>query len=170
MPHMKVWHGQPPVTSCHASKTPNCLVHSGGVHAAAAIVTPCQWGHVVLIHRGTPLRDQTARKQDQGFQSETMLSPENGVRGSRDVLPGGNGFQSALLDRNTEGGSMPLSQCFHSKPGGHYERRKYTPASSMPSGKASRMSQTPGRPARPIASAPVPLWVGNGLRMRLRFH
>jgi hypothetical protein len=52
-----------------------------------------------------------------------MLSPENGVRGSRDVPPRGKGFQSALLNRNTEGGSVSLSQCLHSKAGGHHETR-----------------------------------------------
>jgi hypothetical protein len=52
-----------------------------------------------------------------------MLSPENKVRGSRDVPSKGKGFQSALLDRNTEGSSVPLRKCFHLKAGGHHKIR-----------------------------------------------
>ncbi|KAF2005428.1 hypothetical protein P154DRAFT_530648 [Amniculicola lignicola CBS 123094] len=98
MPHMNVRHGEPPGTSYHASKSSNRLVHSGGVHAIAAIVTPCQGDHAVLIHR--ELRCETdGWKTRPGIPIGNHAVARKRDWGSRDVPPGEEGFQSAFLDK-----------------------------------------------------------------------
>lgn len=69
-------HGISPAISCHASKTPKRLLHRGGVHATAAIVTPCPGGRVVLIHRG--LRCETYSLKTGVLPKNTTLMSQRG--------------------------------------------------------------------------------------------